>query len=351
MKKSTKIYKKFIILIFKIIYGEIKINNKKKKINFNKKKITYKNEVYDIYEINNCRIYTNTNDVAYIKDNIIIPGPSLQLRKNLNQNVKYNHVINNGTPKYCKNINNRVFSLLCGVDANNNYFHWFFDCLPRYFFYKKFYKFNKDDFFIVPNLMYNYQKESLKILKIKNIINAYDQKHFKMSKLITMNFNNTINHPHWVINDLKKAFKINKFNLNKKKTKLFITREGINSLARDVENKKELIKFLKNKNFLVINPSKLTFLEEIKLFNSAKIIISLYGAALTNIIFCKNNANVIELRNNFTDDLYKNITKKAKLNYYSITSKRIKSNNVKRNFDGSVNVSIRKISNILTKIY
>ena len=199
--------------------------------------------------------------------------------------------------------------------------------------------------------MYNYQKESLKILKIKNIINAYDQKHFKMSKLITMNFNNTINHPHWVINDLKKAFKINKFNLNKKKTKLFITREGINSLARDVENKKELIKFLKNKNFLVINPSKLTFLEEIKLFNSAKIIISLYGAALTNIIFCKNNANVIELRNNFTDDLYKNITKKAKLNYYSITSKRIKSNNVKRNFDGSVNVSIRKISNILTKIY
>ena len=31
MKKSTKIYKKFIILIFKIIYGEIKINNKKKK--------------------------------------------------------------------------------------------------------------------------------------------------------------------------------------------------------------------------------------------------------------------------------------------------------------------------------
>jgi len=349
MKYLTKIYKKFIILTFKIIYGEIKIfhiNN----IKFIKKKITYKNKSYKVYEIDDCRIYTNTNDVAYIKDNIIIPGASLQMRNNLNQNVKFNHVINNGTPKYCKNINNRVFSLLCDVDANNNYFHWFFDSLPKYFFYKKFYKFKKNDYFIVPNLKHNYQIESLKILKIKNIINAYDEKHIRTNKLITMNFKHTINHPLWLINDLKKAFKINRFNLIKKQTKLFILREGINNLARGIENKEDLIHFLRSKNFLIINPSKLTFLNEIKLFNSAKIIIGLYGAALTNIIFCKNNANVIELRNQYTGDLYKNITKKAKLNYYSLISKRIISNNVKRTWDGSINVSIRKISNILSKI-
>ena len=165
-----KIYKNFIIFIFKIIYGEIKIFHKKK-IKYNIKKITYKNKPYNVYEIDNCRIYTNTNDVAFIKDNIIIPGASLQMRNNLNQNVKFNYVINNGTPKYCKNINKRVFSLLCDVDANNNYFHWFFDSLPKYFFYKKFYKFNKNDFFMVPNIKHNYQIESLKILKIKNIIN------------------------------------------------------------------------------------------------------------------------------------------------------------------------------------
>ena len=272
------------------------------------------------------------------------------MRKNLNQNVKFNHVINNGTPKYCKKINSRVFSLLCDVDANHNYFHWFFDSLPKYFFYKKFYKFKKNDYFIVPNLKHNYQIESLKILKIKNIINAYDQKHIRTNKLITMNFKHTINHPLWLINDLKKAFKINRSNLIKKQTKLFILREGINNLARGIENKEDLIHFLRSKNFLIINPSKLTFLNEIKLFNSAKIIIGLYGAALTNIIFCKNNANVIELRNQYTGDLYKNITKKAKLNYYSLISKRIISNNVKRTFDGSINVSIRKISNILSKI-
>ena len=349
MKYLTKIYKKFIIFTFKIIYGEIKIFHKNN-IKFNKKKISYKNESYNVYEIDDCRIYTNTNDVAYIKDNMIIPGASLQMRKNLNQNVKFNHVIINGTPKYCKKINSRVFSLLCEVDANNNYFHWFFNSLSKYFFYKKFYKFKKNDYFIVPNLKHNYQIESLKILKIKNIINAYDQKHIRANKLITMNFKYTINHPHWLINDLKKAFKINRFNLIKKQKKLFILREGINNLARGIENKKDLIHFLRNKNFLIINPSKLNFLNEIKLFNSAKIIISLYGAALTNIIFCKNNANVIELRNTFTDDLYKNITKKAKLNYYSLISKRIISNNVKRNFDGSINVSIRKISNILSRI-
>ena len=349
MKCLVKIYKKFIIFTFKIIYGEIKIFHKNN-IKFKKKKITYKNESYKVYEIDDCRIYTNTNDVAYIKDNIIIPGASLQMRKNLNQNVKFNHVINNGTPKYCKKINSRVFSLLCGVDANHNYFHWFFDSLPKYFFYKKFYKFTKNDYFIVPNLKHNYQIESLKILKIKNIINAYDQKHIRTNKLITMNFKHTINHPLWLINDLKKAFKINRFNLIKKQTKLFILREGINNLARGIENKEDLIHFLRSKNFLIINPSKLSFLNEIKLFNSAKIIISSYGAALTNIIFCRNKANVIELKNTFTDDLYKNISKKAKLNYFSLISERIKSNNVKRKWDGSINVSIRKISNILTKI-
>lgn len=351
MKIFSKVYKKIVISFFLFWYGRIDINQNKIKDKITIKKKKYKNTIYKFIQIENGRVFTNTSDVAYICNNTIIDGPSIQLRNNYNSNLKKNITLKNGTPKRYNKINSRVFSLLCGVDANHNYYHWFFDSLSKFFIFRKCYNFRKDDFFLVPNLKHNYQIQSLKMLNIKNILNSYNLKHIKAKKIISLNFTPIkINHPRWIIEEMKNNFISRIKRSNKQNLKIFINRTGINSAARDVSNKKELIIFLKKKNFLIIDPSTLSFNDEIRLFNSAKIILGIYGAALTNVIFCQNRTHVIELKNNKTDNLYKNITKNLKLNYHSLISAKINSNKSRRAFDGSMYVNLLKLSKILSRI-
>ena len=115
---------------------------------------------------------------------------------------------------------------------------------------------------------------------------------------------------------------------------------------RDIINKDDLIDYLKNKNFMIIDPSKLDFLQQIKIFNSSKIIIGLYGAGLTNVIFCKKGTTIIELKNNYTDNVYKNISKAFNLKYYNLISNKVVSDGSKRSWDGHIDVNIKKLSKI-----
>ena len=61
-----------------------------------------------------------------------IEGPSYQLRKkNINSNIKNNVVFEKGTPRVLKKIKGKVLSLITGGGANDNYWHWLYDVLPR----------------------------------------------------------------------------------------------------------------------------------------------------------------------------------------------------------------------------
>ena len=45
------------------------------------------------------------------------------------------------------------------------------------------------------------------------------------------------------------------------------------------------------------------FIDQVKIFNSAKLIVAMHGAGLTNLLFCKNKTKVIEITKNFVDYL------------------------------------------------
>ena len=351
MKNFSKIYKHFLILFFKLYHGNLIFKNFNENKYFSTKKIKFENNTYKVYEIDNCRVYTNTLDVAFIKNNHVLEAPSFQVRDDEYVKVTKNVVFKKGTPKLQKKINNRVFSLLCGVDAGNNFFHWFFDCLPRFFLLSKFYKFTKDDFFLVPSTKHDYQKQSLNLLNISNFIDASDLKHVKVNKIICIDCvgrNISKLHPtKWLVNNFRFYFKIPMNKKSKKKNlKIFINRTGSSSVMRDIINKDDLIDYLKNKNFMIIDPSKLDFLQQIKIFNSSKIIIGLYGAGLTNVIFCKKGTTIIELKNNYTDNVYKNISKAFNLKYYNLISNKVASDGSKRSWDGHIDVNIKKLSKI-----
>ena len=75
-------YKSIIYKIFKLIYGEITSVYENKKSNVvNFEKITLSKNEYKLFFCNESRLYTDTiHDLAIIKDNSIINGPSYQYR-------------------------------------------------------------------------------------------------------------------------------------------------------------------------------------------------------------------------------------------------------------------------------
>ena len=88
----------------------------------------------------------------------------------------------------------------------------------------------------------------------------------------------------------KRVFQLtDKFPLQNWPEKIYLRR---NSGARKVTNASELEQILINRGYVIVEPDKLTFLQQAMLFSNAKEIVGSSGAALANLIFAPSNANV-----------------------------------------------------------
>lgn len=322
------IYKILVKKLFFIIYGKIILETNVKKNIYKKFKFKYQQNKISVFNVNNCRVFTDTRDVAYIsKNNELITDLSIQLAKNINDNF----VIKNGTPKFFKSISGNSISLLSGSPANQNYFHWIFDVIPRFFLISQFYKFNKNDNFIIAAKREKFQNESLEILGVKKIINLLNVKHLKTRNLYCVQpemikYAHKTHFPEWMLEFLKKKFLIKKFkSLNF--DKIYISRNDSQyKHLRYCENEKELISFLKQKKFKVIEMSGYSIKQQAYIFNKAKCIISIHGAAFANMVFCNKNCKIIELKTSNTNKIIEFLARDLKLkNFVSLKFKNLDS--------------------------
>jgi hypothetical protein len=146
-----------------------------------------------------------------------------------------------------------------------------------------------------------YIEEACELLKL----NKYDIGKHAGSKFITLQFKkllvtssssydfihpgqNISSHVVQTINKLKQTDLIAKVS-----RKIFIDRKDAPS--RNIINYSEVVDLLKEYNFEIVQPEKLTVKEQIQLFNSATIVVAVHGAGLTNVAFCKEGTKVIEL--------------------------------------------------------
>lgn len=333
-KIFQNIFKLILQKFFILFYGSIKdIEKNIKEIGvtiryISETKLGFK---YKVYFIPKSFLYTDRiQDTAIIKEKKILDGPSFQLRKNINSDTKNNIALKIGTPRFRKKLNGTVFSLLTGGGGNNNYFHWLFDVLPRIGIYESIEKLENIDYFLLPNLN-KWQIETLDELLIprKKLLSSLNYRHLSAEKIVVTDhpWQNTkdviydLEHiPLWISFWLKKKFIKNE---NKKSfpKKIYIDRSDSESnLAsyRGIINEEEVIKFLKKNDFHPIQLSKLSFQEEIQLFNGKKIIVGLQGAGLSNMIWSKEGTKVIEIRSKYTNKLYENLAIQNKINYSSI---------------------------------
>jgi capsular polysaccharide biosynthesis protein len=81
--------------------------------------------------------------------------------------------------------------------------------------------------------------------------------------------------------------------------RIYITRK--NARRRKIENEDEMLDILTSYDFTIVSAEDLTFFEQVALMYHAKFLISIYGAALTNMMFMMPGTKVFELQRQVTD--------------------------------------------------
>jgi len=111
---------------------------------------------------------------------------------------------------------------------------------------------------------------------------------------------------------------------NKVDEKIFVIRgRGSN---RQLENESVIAEFLSSRGFRIVSPGDLTLLEQVVLFGSAKVVVGVSGAGMTNIVFCKPQTNVIFLVPSSMPNLFfHNLANAFLLNYIECRSTESKS--------------------------
>ncbi len=355
-KGLQKIFKEFFYNLFHLIHGKIKgvvspNDNHRIKILESSFKNTNK---YKVYIVKEGRLYTDrVQDTAIILDNNIIEGPSFQLRPVNNVSANQNIVLKKGTPRFKKKLNGTTLSLLTGGAGNDNYFHWLFDVLPRIKICEKVFDISKIDYFLLPDIEKKFQAESLDKLKIprKKRLSSKNFRHIATEEIIITQHPYCINNdadieieniPIWISEWLKSVCLDKKsFNSNDYPSNIYIDRKDSISNTkklRSIINEEEVKDLLKKYNFEIISLSDYSFEKQIKIINSAKIIVGLHGAGFANFCFCEPNTKVIELKSSTSGKMYENLAFNNKLEYKSIISEPVGTNF--NNQYGHIKVSI-----------
>lgn len=182
------------------------------------------------------------------------------------------------------------------------YGHWLLDWLPEIlYFYKSGLFF---DTLLIPDLP-DFTIGIIKVLApdLLNKIQSYSSDgisfHCK-TLLISTSFEAT-RHPmnfldpvllHALNYFVDIALEANSNDAECKTKKLYLSRgEGV----RSISNNAEISKILLDKGFSIPDLYAMSFLDQVRLFKSADIIIAPHGSALSNIIFCNEGTKILEL--------------------------------------------------------
>jgi hypothetical protein len=95
--------------------------------------------------------------------------------------------------------------------------------------------------------------------------------------------------------ELENRLSFGQQNSTKPRTRIFIGRKNLP--RGDSKTELELFSMLEEFGFSQINPSDLSFNEQVQAFAEAEFIVSLHGGALSNLIFCSPGTRVIEVFN------------------------------------------------------
>lgn len=175
--------------------------------------------------------------------------------------------------------------------AQQVYFHWMFDIVPILHDYQSSFG---DGVLCYTNTEFPFQKETLLRLGIMDrVVPASADRALYSPLVIATGCQRDFGVPTAAVSDLLRTLFLHGDTDQPPLRRIFVGRRGAGS--RRLLNEDALAGKLEQLGFDSINCGRLTIAEQARLFSSASIIVGVHGAALTNIVFAKPGAVVIEL--------------------------------------------------------
>lgn len=237
--------------------------------------------------------------------------------------------------KRLKNIEKAIFIIT--PEASNNFYHWHLDLLPRILLCKIVIEDFSSRHIIIHSELKKYEKEFYEYLGIdpKKIICLNNYKVLPVSDLIVPKYTFDYDRQLDIYGDnstkwKKKIFNYVKNNVFKidatveNQTLVYLQRGGDNRFGRNLIGEDEIIPLLKKIGFQIYNPINYSIKEQAEILSKAKCVVSIHGAAMSNIVYCKEDTLIIELMSPFNlPNCFNNISKNFGLKYESIELKPI----------------------------
>ena len=221
---------------------------------------------------------------------------------------------------------------------SKGYFHWITDTLPKIIYGNKVYK----NFTVaLPHeLKINFIISSLKRYKIKFFFFRKNKNYFFKKVIYIGNLYPSGSPRSDIIKNLNKSL-ISRYRPFKK---IYISRNK--SDRRKLINEKDLIKVLKLYNFEILHSEKLSFNQQVKIFSTAKFVLGLHGAGLSNIIWMKKKTMLLELKpeKDLYLNCYFNLSNLLNINYRYIICKKMSFFGSSKNSNYILNINLFKMT-------
>ena len=232
----------------------------------------------------------------------------------------------------------------------NNYFHWFTEAIPKLICLME--KDKKPLVLLPANYQSDYQTRSLDIM-------GFSYKFFSGNLVICKNIflpsrlapSSAQYNPQamkQIAMKLKEAVTLD----IKKGRRIYVSRQK--ATIRKIVNEVDVVKLVKEFDFEVINFEDYNLDEQISIMHHSEILVSIHGAGLTNMIFCKPNTSVLEisLKNQTMDKCYFNLANAMDLQYYYQFCESNNNSNDYHNSNLLVDmIQLRKNLELITKKY
>lgn len=199
---------------------------------------------------------------------------------------------------------------------SNIYYHWLLDTLPRLSLLQQ--SGMRYEKVVVPAHA-RFQRESLKLLGIEEARILSDPRvHLQARNLLVPSLPGVPgNPPSWACEFLRDCFLPHVRHDRPASERLFISRA--NSGTRRIRNEPALLAALAKRGFERVFLEDLSFLEQVKVFSEARIIVSPHGSGLANLVFCRPEAELIEIFSpNYINVMYWTIANQVDVRYHYI---------------------------------
>ena len=240
---------------------------------------------------------------------------------NLNKFTEYTHVV---TKFNFLNRLKRILLIRNGIHTIKkaawvtdewglNYFHFITETLPRILILQKV---EDKTSILLPSFYkeHSFINESIRELGCSVFFYDVNKPIYIKNLTIISHTAQSGNYNKLLINNLRSKLLLNK-KINRQK-KIYISREKAHS--RKIMNEKEVIRLLESFDFEIHCFENYSFLDQIDLIAQSKILVSIHGAGLTNMLFLGESNKVLEFRvkNDNHNNCYFSLASDLNIDYY-----------------------------------